>query len=614
MISGGNFPFTAIVSSGMPRLTRSARHSSWALILLLIVVPLFAIPPSRPSNTPSIIAFVNVSVVAMDHDGMVREQTVLVRGATISEIGPTSAIKIPAHALVIDGSGRYLLPGLADMHVHLNSFVHARPNFGDAALFLAYGVTTVLNLSGERALLDCRERIRTGELLAPNLYTSGEFINEPSERTPAEVEREVERQFGEGYDAIKYHQIVDEEGRYITTTGLSWPAYMRMNEVARRLGMPLVGHAPMHLGFNTLLEAHQSLAHIGELVQLCFLPPDPSSMNLFLLASTTTLLVLIFSCFLWISIYGRKSTLPVRPTTDSSFCRTILALATVALFSMVSSVALILTGNRPLLLLATIPFVVMLGSSIQMFIPAAKGWRVYPTRAKLHAAVLMIAASGFLAATSYWLPILWRSSDAEVAHVAASAHKSGIWVETTLNLYDTMGLRPQQRAKLLQGPAFKALPPDIREDWTVAAGQDLLPKWQMIVFRNYPRFTRTLTGALHQAGVPLLLGTDAMGAPLAIPGASAHQELQLLIESGLSPYEALRTATVNPAKFLGKQAEFGTITVGKRADLLLVSADPLVDIDTLNAPVGVMLRGQWLPSEKLRQMLLALASETDKSQ
>jgi len=135
----------------------------------------------------------------------------------------------------------------------------------------------------------------------------------------------------------------------------------------------------------------------------------------------------------------------------------------------------------------------------------------------------------------------------------------------------------------------------------------------MNLFRNYPRFTRRLTGALHQAGVPLLLGTDAMAAPLAIPGASAHQELQLLIESGLTPYEALRTATVNPAKFLGKEAEFRTITVGKRADLMLASADPLVDIHTLKAPLGVMVRGQWLPSGKLTQVLLALASEAERS-
>ena len=167
----------------------------------------------------------------------------------------------------------------------------------------------------------------------------------------------------------------------------------------------------------------------------------------------------------------------------------------------------------------------------------------------------------------------------------------------------------QQRAELLQEPAFKALSPGIRDDWTAIAAQGLFPPWQRILFRNYPQFTRRLTAALHKAGVPLLLGTDSLGAPLAVPGFSAHQELQLLIESGLTPYEALRTATVNPADFLRKEDEFGTIAVGKRAELLLVWADPLVDIRTLKSPIGVMVRGKWLPSEELQSMLHSLAQQ-----
>lgn len=250
---------------------------------------------------------------------------------------------------------------------------------------------------------------------------------------------------------------------------------------------------------------------------------------------------------------------------------------------------------------------------IGMTVKCCRGY-VSSVGAKLHLTLVAAAGVAFLSSTGYWVPILWRSSDVQIALVADSARKSGIWVETTLNLYDTMGMSPQERTKLLQEPAFKALPADIREDWTATAGQDLLPRWQMILFRNYPRFTRRLAAALHKAGVPLLLGTDAMGATLAIPGASAHQELQLLTKIGLSPYEALKTATVNPAKFLGKEGEFGTINVGKRADLLLLSTDPLVDIHTLKTPVGVMVRGQWLTREELNRMLSSLTTESDRSQ
>ena len=539
----------------------------------------------------------------------------IVRGATISEIGPASGSSIPACAVVIDGTGQYLTPGLADMHVHLDSLVQARPNFGDAPLFLAYGITTVLNLRGEPEHLTWRQRIRNGELLAPNLYTSGEFINEPRERTPEEVEREVVSQFHAGYDVIKYHQIVDKEGRYLTTSGLSRAAYMRMNDVARRLGIPLLGHAPINLGLDALLEAHQSLAHVGEFIPLYFLPSEPKDMNRFFLVSGASLLILLVSCATWAAfgIVRRARNLgsAVCPPHVSRTREIVFAFTVLAMVSMALSILLILSGNMPLLIMATIILLVMVVLAIGVVVSVATCWRKYVPSAgtKLHFAMLTIAVVAFLSATAYWLPILWRSSDAQVARVAGSARRAGIWVETTLNLYDTTVMSSRQRAKLLQEPAFKALSPDIRDDWTAVAGQDLLPRWQMIVFRNYANFTRRLTSALHKAGVPLLLGTDALGAPLAIPGASAHQELRLLVESGLTPYEALKTATVNPAKFLGKEDEFGTIAVGKRADLLLVSADPTMDIQSLKNPLGVMVRGHWLSSEQLQSMLHALAQE-----
>jgi len=104
-----------------------------------------------------------------------------------------------------------------------------------------------------------------------------------------------------------------------------------------------------------------------------------------------------------------------------------------------------------------------------------------------------------------------------------------------------------------------------------------------------------------------MLGTDTFGFPFCVPGKSAHDELHLLIESGLTPYQALQTATVNPAKFLGIENEFGTVSIGKRADLLLVDGNPLQDINRLEHPAGVMVRGRWLTAETLAQMLAELS-------
>jgi hypothetical protein len=438
------------------------------LLLAAGQISVAAIPAASGPNAPPVTAVVNVTLVPMDREGLLPGQTVIVRGGRIAEIGPASTMTIPAGAIVVDGTGRYLTPGLADMHVHLDSLVQARPNFGDAPLFLAYGITTVLNLRGEPEHLAWRQRIGNGELLAPNLYTSGEFINEPRERTPEEVEVEVTSQFRAGYDVIKYHQIVDAEGRYLTTSGLSRAAYMRMSEVARRLGIPLLGHAPIHLGLYALLEAHQSLAHVGEFIALYFLPPEPKDMNLFFLVSAVALLLLLIRCATWAAFgivrRARNLNSAVCPAQVSRTRKIVLAFTVFAMASMVLSILLILSGNMPLLIMATAILLVMMVLAVGMVIAVAACWRKCAPSAgtKLHFVLLIVAVVAFLSATAYWLPILWRSSDAQVARVAGSARSAGIWVETTLNLYD--GMSRQQRVKLLQDPAFKALSPDIRED------------------------------------------------------------------------------------------------------------------------------------------------------
>ena len=113
-------------------------------------------------------------------------------------------------------------------------------------------------------------------------------------------------------------------------------------------------------------------------------------------------------------------------------------------------------------------------------------------------------------------------------------------------------------------------------------------------------FNFRLIKALHDVGAGVLLGTDA---PYVMPGFSIHQELEMLVEAGLTPYQALETGTRNVARFLGTEDSTGTIAVGKRADLVLLRANPLVNIRHTTALAGVMLGGRWLPREELEQRL-----------
>ena len=127
-------------------------------------------------------------------------------------------------------------------------------------------------------------------------------------------------------------------------------------------------------------------------------------------------------------------------------------------------------------------------------------------------------------------------------------------------------------------------------DKTVAYMQSLMPAMQ------------ERTASLHEAGVPLLAGTD-VGIPYAYPGSSLHEELELMVASGLSPFQALQTATINPAKFLQKEHLFGTIQKGKRADLVLLNSNPLEDISNTKDINTVFFQGKMFTRSDLNEIM-----------
>ena len=306
-------------------------HISIGIFVILLLV---GVPTARAQSSgkagPTFLAtaFVNVNVVPMDRETILVGQTVIVLQGRIVAVGPVAATRVPAGARVIDGRGRYLMPGLSDMHVHLEG----RKDFGDAPLFLAYGITTVLNLRGNPEHLAWKKEIAEGKLLAPNLFTSGEFVNEPRVNTPDEVEREVMSQKDAGYDVIKFHEIVAADGRYVTTHGLSRPAYDAMNATARRVGIPLIGHAPDNLGLQAVLADHQSLAHSGILVALYFLPKARiESHILFSLASIGALLLLTLGLLVAAIIFSLRG----RQMNFDSELRTTASLTVLSLLFLI---------------------------------------------------------------------------------------------------------------------------------------------------------------------------------------------------------------------------------------------------------------------------------------
>lgn len=193
--------------------------------------------------------------------------------------------------------------------------------------------------------------------------------------------------------------------------------------------------------------------------------------------------------------------------------------------------------------------------------------------------------------------------ESRIPEVAAATRDAGVQVLLTFVAYDHIIKQVESLPALLATPEMKYLAPWVRESW----GIDVNPYkarlgTQGAALTKSLAFQKTLAKELHRVGVRILTGTDAMN-PGVVPGYSEHEELRQLLDIGFTPFEAIRAATRYPAEFLTQTGEFGTVAVGKRADLLLLDDNPLKDIARIARPLGVMARGRWLPQAELQRML-----------
>jgi hypothetical protein len=196
-------------------------------------------------------AFVDVNVIPMDRQAVLPHRVVLVARGAVVAVASQDSIVVPRSARRIEGNGTsYLLPGLVDSHVHLE--IDERRWL---PVFLASGVTTVINLRGEARHLTLRDDVAAGRVVGPSILTAGRYANMPLITTPEEAAAEVQSQRAAGYDLIKIHG------------NLTGPAFARLADESRRVGIPLVGHAPRNLAFDSVIANRQTMvAHVEELL------------------------------------------------------------------------------------------------------------------------------------------------------------------------------------------------------------------------------------------------------------------------------------------------------------------------------------------------------------
>jgi len=428
----------------------------------------------------SAIAFVDVNVVPMNTEGILRNQNVIVENGRITAIGSSQRTLIPPRALRIPGKGKFLMPGLADMHVH---FVGAfnpltaecwgegnELNQAEAILFVANGITTVRNMWGSPKILQLRRCIEQGNVIGPNIFTVGPVTDgSPSIwktsrviTTAEEARKAVDDDHRLGYNAVKVYN------------NLSTEAYSALVAQARQYKLPVYGHVPGPVGLTSILALRQdSIEHL--------------------------------------SGYLRA----LRRDGASS---------------------------------ATVDDV----------------------------------------------------DEKKIADIVRQTQEAGSWNCVTLVVLHNQ-VSVEEAEKLQLKPAMKYVPREIRSMWDASTDPSLKAE-DFARFRRRDAFFIRLTKSLYDGGARLLIGTDTAN-PFVVPGFSLHEELDNFIKAGLTPYQTIKIATADAAEFLGQQHEFGTVEVGKRGDLLLLSANPLEDIRNAQKRVGVMVRGRWLSESELQNQL-----------
>ncbi len=433
-------------------------------------------PVQASDSKPTTTVIEHVTVVPMTEDRRVlRDATVVIQnGRIVSLQGP-----VPRGAKRINGNGKWLIPGLMDLHVHMPSDGLLRPKkypteaptmFFDTqdimTPYIANGVTQILNLDSVAASFGQRNEVEKGVVLGPHmalaaLIEGGSSRNGRTANTASDGRQAVRDAVAEGYDFIKVYSELNAE------------TFMAIVDEANKQGLKTVGHIP---------DAFQ-----GKL-ESAFVPG----------------------------------------------------------FSMVA-----------------------------------------------HAEEFSKHSREF--------------TDADAQRYAQLAKKNGTWLTPTLTVMRWIASQSRSLDELRASPTLPYAHPILQSKWIVANRYNKNGTPELTAyFDKMVEFHRRLVKAFKAEGVPMVAGTDTLTSGV-VAGFSLHDELELLVGAGLTPEEALASATRLPSVWLGVDGDRGTIEVGKRADLVLLDADPLTDVANTRKIAGVFLSGKWVARARLSAMLADLA-------
>ena len=192
-----------------------------------------------------------------------------------------------------------------------------------------------------------------------------------------------------------------------------------------------------------------------------------------------------------------------------------------------------------------------------------------------------------------------------IPEIAERTRDAGVWnVPTETLMHNLLLMNPDMAEK--DRPELRYLPADMVERWQDWARRTQADEdYDRQAAEAFMALRKDLIKALHEAGAGLLMGSDAPQV-FNVPGFSIHHEMAIMEAAGLSPYEVLRTATVNPARFFNAEDDWGQVREGMRAELILLDGNPLEDLSNLRDPRGVMIGSRWLDREAIGRKLRAI--------
>lgn len=513
------------------------------------------------------------------------DQRVVIQGGRIIAVEPEQSAA-PKASTVIDATGKFLTPGLWDMHSHL-TFYPGLPKGEDVTevvlpLFVANGVlgTRDMGAVDVARMVRLREEVEAGKRLGPRMIVPG-----PQLDGPIAIDWTKQR-VANAAEARQAVRALKEAGANFVKVydGLSQETYLAIAEESRRVGLPFAGHIPLAMTAREAIEAGPgSIEHMGggKLRVECFgylpegesPPPDSDPRQT---ARVKEAVNEVFAGKLAPAVWA-DGTLA---WLNSAVGKRAMATLSRDLGPVESLIAL---RRRP----------ITTGVELCVWARHTKGERNY----KFH-----IDQSG----NSEKLD--WLSDEPDVLapgrlqKLAESLMTRRVWLTPTLTAHHGLAAR----SDLMKNPDPRLIyvHPEVRRQLDPRNNPSLrsLTEADWEFFKRVYAREASLAVLLHKAGVRLLAGTDAV-TDYCLPGFALHDELALLVKAGLSPGEALRTATLNPAEFLGLEKDLGSIAVGKMADLVLLERNPLNDIHNTTSVWGVIRAGKYLNRAELDRML-----------